>query len=139
MAPLQALRQSLGALIGAPQLRPREIQDRVRGRYPEAAALPGRSGLNDYSYYFNDYPSFASVLQEQLGDASSTLGGLYSGYDGPCPPWNDERPHRYVFTVHALSVPRLDIPDDATAALAGFMVNAHTLAKASFTATYGRP
>ena len=29
--------------------------------------------------------------------------------------------------------------NDATAALAGFMVNAHTLAKASFTATYGRP
>lgn len=55
-----------------------------------------------------------------------------------CPPPGD-KPHRYVFTVHALSVPRLDIPDDATAALAGFMVNAHTLAKASFTATYGRP
>jgi serine/threonine protein kinase len=46
MAPLQALRQSLGALIGAPQLRPREIQDRVRGRYPEAAALPGRPELD---------------------------------------------------------------------------------------------
>ena len=28
--------------------------------------------------------------------------------------------------------------DDATAAHAGFMVNAHSLAKASFTATYGR-
>ena len=58
-------------------------------------------------------------------------------WGGVCPPPGD-KPHRYVFTVHALSVPRLDIPDDATAALAGFMVNAHTLAKASFTATYGR-
>jgi len=46
MAPLQALRQSLGALIGAPQLRLREIQDRVRGRYPEATALPGRPELD---------------------------------------------------------------------------------------------
>ncbi len=46
MAPLQALRQSLGALIGAPQLRLREIQDRVRGRYPEASALPGRPELD---------------------------------------------------------------------------------------------
>lgn len=46
MAPLQALRQSLGALVGAPQLRPRDIQDRVRGRYPEAAALPGRPELD---------------------------------------------------------------------------------------------
>lgn len=46
MAPLQALRQSLGALVGAPQLRVRDIQDRVRGRYPEAAALPGRPELD---------------------------------------------------------------------------------------------
>ena len=46
MAPLQALRQSLGALVGAPQLSLREIQDRVRGRYPEAAALPGRPELD---------------------------------------------------------------------------------------------
>lgn len=58
-------------------------------------------------------------------------------WGGMCPPPGD-KPHRYIFTVHALSVPRLDIPDDATAALAGFMVNAHSLAKASFTATYGR-
>jgi hypothetical protein len=35
-------------------------------------------------------------------------------------------------------VERLDIPDDATAALAGFMVNANTIDKASFTAKYGR-
>jgi serine/threonine protein kinase len=46
MAPLQALRQSLGALVGAPQLRVRDIQDRVRGRYPDAAALPDRPGLD---------------------------------------------------------------------------------------------
>jgi serine/threonine protein kinase len=46
MSPLQALRQSLGALVGAPQLRLRDIQARVRGRYPEAAALPGRPELD---------------------------------------------------------------------------------------------
>jgi serine/threonine protein kinase len=46
MAPLHALRQSLGALVGAPQLGVRDIQDRVRGRYPEAAPLPGRPELD---------------------------------------------------------------------------------------------
>jgi serine/threonine protein kinase len=46
MAPLQALRQSLGALVGAPQLHLRDMQDRVHGRYPEAAALPGRPELD---------------------------------------------------------------------------------------------
>ena len=49
-----------------------------------------------------------------------------------------DKPHRYVFTVHALSVPKLDVPDDATAALAGFMINANAIATASFTAHYGR-
>ena len=30
--------------------------------------------------------------------------GDYYGYDGPCPPWNDELVHRYVFTLYALDV-----------------------------------
>lgn len=46
MPALQALRQSMGALVGAPMLRPRELQDRVRGRYPEATPLPGRPELD---------------------------------------------------------------------------------------------
>ena len=62
----------------------------------------------------------------------------FSGWGGMCPPPGD-KPHRYVFTVHALKTDRLDIPEDATAALAGFMINANTIAKASFTALYGRP
>jgi hypothetical protein len=41
--------------------------------------------------------------------------------------------------VHALKVEHLDLPADATAALAGFMINANALGKASFTARYGRP
>lgn len=46
MAPIQALRQSLGALVGAPELRVKDLQDRVRGRYPEASALPDRPALD---------------------------------------------------------------------------------------------
>lgn len=59
------------------------------------------------------------------------------GWGGPCPPAGD-KPHRYVFTVYALKVPKLEIPPDATASLTGFMLNANALAKASFTAKYGR-
>ncbi|MCB1987129.1 MAG: phosphatidylethanolamine-binding protein, partial [Burkholderiaceae bacterium] len=58
-------------------------------------------------------------------------------WGGMCPPPGD-KPHRYIFTVHALGVDRLEIPDDASAALAGFMVNANSLGKATFTSTYGR-
>jgi hypothetical protein len=80
-----------------------------------------------------------------IGGAKLTQGATHvridygiSGFGGPCPPEGDA-PHRYIFTVHALGVDRLDIPDDATAAVAGFMVNANSLGKASFTAKYGRP
>lgn len=59
-------------------------------------------------------------------------------FGGPCPPKGD-KPHRYVFTVHALKVERLELPEDATAALAGFMINANAIAKASVTPVYCRP
>ena len=58
-------------------------------------------------------------------------------YGGPCPPVGD-KPHRYIFTVYALKVAPLEIPEGATAALVGYLVNANSLAKASFTAMYGR-
>jgi Raf kinase inhibitor-like YbhB/YbcL family protein len=59
------------------------------------------------------------------------------GFGGACPPKGD-KPHRYIFTVHALKVDKLDLPPDATAALVGFMLHANDLAKASFEARYGR-
>jgi Raf kinase inhibitor-like YbhB/YbcL family protein len=59
------------------------------------------------------------------------------GYGGPCPPVGD-KPHRYVFTLYALDVDKLDIPPGATAAYVGFNVHAHMIGKATFTAMYGR-
>ncbi|WP_028081235.1 YbhB/YbcL family Raf kinase inhibitor-like protein [Solimonas soli] len=58
------------------------------------------------------------------------------GYGGACPPPGD-KPHRYVFTVYALDSV-LELPANATPALAGFMIHAHTLASARITARYGR-
>jgi Raf kinase inhibitor-like YbhB/YbcL family protein len=60
-----------------------------------------------------------------------------AGWGGVCPPEGDP-PHRYIFTVHALGTDKLEIPADATAALAGFMINANSIGKATFTAKYGR-
>ena len=60
------------------------------------------------------------------------------GYMGCYPPEGDPA-HRYIFTVYALNTDKLDIAADATTSLAGFMVNAHTVAKASLTAYYARP
>jgi hypothetical protein len=38
-----------------------------------------------------------------------------------------------------LKTEKLEIPGDATAALAGYMINGNSIAKSSFTANYGRP
>ena len=59
------------------------------------------------------------------------------GYGGPCPPAGDKA-HRYIFTLYALKVDKLDIPAGATAAMVGFNVNGNKLGSATFTATFGR-
>lgn len=61
-----------------------------------------------------------------------------TGFGGACPPPGD-KPHRYIFTLYALKVDKLDVPPDATAALIGYMTRANSLGSASFTAKYGRP
>lgn len=60
-----------------------------------------------------------------------------AGFGGACPPKGD-RAHRYVFTVHALSVEKLNLDEKASPALVGFMVNANTLAKATLVSYYQR-
>lgn len=58
-------------------------------------------------------------------------------FGGACPPKGD-KPHRYIFTVHALKIEKIDVPSDSSAALIGFMIKANSLGEASFTAMYGR-
>jgi len=105
------------------------------------------SGSGWWHWFVIDLPASTTELPANAGAHNSTAlppGARQIRNDfgvpawgGLCPPPGD-KPHRYVFTIHALSVPRLDIPDDATAALAGFMVNAHSLGKATLTGLYGR-
>ena len=60
-----------------------------------------------------------------------------NAFGGACPPVGD-KPHRYIFTIHALNTDKIELPTDASAAMIGYMLNAHLIAKASFTAKYGR-
>ncbi|HTD73030.1 MAG TPA: YbhB/YbcL family Raf kinase inhibitor-like protein [Steroidobacteraceae bacterium] len=92
-----------------------------RGKPGPAAPYGLRHGINDYTSWFANDPD---------------MRGDYYGYDGPCPPWNDSVIHHYVFTLHAIDVPRLELLSvingpSVRAALAG-----HVLAKAVLTGTY---
>ena len=68
--------------------------------------------------------------------ATRKWSGDYYGYDGPCPPWNDVVPHRYVFTLYALDVPRLDVSGKFTGADVRRAMQGHILAQASVTGRY---
>ena len=59
------------------------------------------------------------------------------GFGGACPPRGD-KPHRYIFTLYALDVEKLDLKRDTNDPVAGYMINAHTLGKASLISYYGR-
>jgi len=76
-----------------------------------------------------------SALPAGAAQVATDFGG--PGWGGPCPPVGD-KPHRYNFTLHALKVEKLDLPPGATAALAGFMINANSLGRATLTGLYGR-
>src|SRR3954447_9253874 len=62
-----------------------------------------------------------------------------SGYGGPCPPPGD-KPHHYQITVFAVDVETLPdaTNDSASAALVGFDLHFHSLAKATLTGLYSR-
>ena len=60
------------------------------------------------------------------------MAGPYFGYDGPFPPFNDSLVHHYVFTLYAVSLPRLPVEGafagpQARQALAGCTLDTATL------------
>lgn len=57
-------------------------------------------------------------------------------FGGAAPPAGDP-PHRYVFAVHALDVPALDVDDSISPAVAGFNLRFHTIARALIIPVYG--
>lgn len=61
----------------------------------------------------------------------------FAGFGGACPPKGDKA-HRYVFTVHALDVESLPVKAESNSAVVGFMINKHTIQKASLISYYQR-
>ena len=120
---------------------------------------PTGSGFWHWAVY--NIPADSNGMSRGAGNSAATLpAGAYGGntdfadtgatggngnYGGPCPPEGD-KPHRYIFTLFALAVPKVEVaggvPKSGSAGLYGFVLNkgvgAALLGKASFTATYGR-
>ncbi|MGC5019058.1 YbhB/YbcL family Raf kinase inhibitor-like protein [Micromonospora sp. DT47] len=99
------------------------------------------TGSGFWHWVLVDVPT--SVTELPTGAKEADLGGAFSvrndygdtGYGGAAPPPGD-RPHRYVFAVHAVDVERLDVGPNATPAYIGFNLAFHTLARAVIRPTY---
>jgi uncharacterized protein (TIGR04168 family)/Raf kinase inhibitor-like YbhB/YbcL family protein len=92
----------------------------ARGKAP-GKTDHGVRGLNDYTGWFK-------------GDAQ--LEGQYAGYDGPWPPFNDERLHHYTFSVYALDVASLGLSGGFSLADAKKAMQGHVLGEAKLTVSY---
>ena len=92
-----------------------------RGKSGPQAAHGARQGINDYTGWF-------------AGD--NDMRGDYYGYDGPCPPWNDEIPHHYIFTLYAVDLPQLPVEGKLTGAQVRAALTGHVLAEATLTGVY---
>jgi Raf kinase inhibitor-like YbhB/YbcL family protein len=92
-----------------------------RGKAGPLALDGTRQGVNDFTTWFA---------------ADRDMNGDYFGYDGPCPPWNDSIPHRYVFTVYALDIAELPFEGRFTGGDVIKAIQGHVLAQASIMGTY---
>ena len=100
-----------------------ESEGLVAGGKNPGRVAHGIRGINDFTMFMAENPDMA---------------GNYGGYDGPCPPWNDERLHHYEFRIYALDTESLELGEDGdfrgadvTIAMAG-----HILAEGKIVGTY---
>jgi Raf kinase inhibitor-like YbhB/YbcL family protein len=93
----------------------------AHGKQSPRGPAGSRQGLNDYTLWF-------------AGDAE--MGGQFFGYDGPCPPWNDELLHHYHFELYATDLERCPVDGAFTGQQVRQAIAGHVLAEARLTGTY---
>ena len=93
----------------------------AHGKQRPPGPAGARQGRNDYSGWFAGDPQ---------------LAGDYYGYDGPYPPPNDLRLHRYFFRLFALDTSTLDLPAGFGAGDVFRAMHGHVLAEAAVHGTY---
>ncbi len=93
----------------------------ARGKQQPAGPAGARQGINDYTGWF-------------AGDAD--MEGQYYGYDGPCPPWNDELLHHYHFVLYATDHKAADVHGAFSGADVMRALDGHVLDEVQVVGTY---
>jgi Raf kinase inhibitor-like YbhB/YbcL family protein len=99
-----------------------EDSDGVTPKGKDSAGGPvGVRGVNNFTQFLAGNPDMA---------------GTYFGYDGPCPPWNDELLHHYHYEVFALDVESLGLHGEFDGEAARNAMKGHVLASARVVGHY---
>lgn len=102
------------------------------------------TGAGYWHWLVCDIPASVNRIEAGAGTGKSPAGGRsgymdygISSYGGPCPPAGDGA-HRYIFTVYALDVPRLEhVTDGTTGGTFVFQMRGHVLASGSIMGRFG--
>lgn len=92
-----------------------------RGKQSPEGPEGSRQGRNDYTAWF---------------EGDKEMGGVYLGYDGPCPPWNDSIPHHYHFVLYATDLEHCPVTGAFSAEEVETALTGHVLARAEVTGVY---
>jgi len=83
---------------------------------------PGsRQGINGYTNFMAGDPE---------------MEGNYFGYEGPCPPWNDEIPHHYRLKLFACDIERCPVDGVFTGSEVLKAIEGHVIAETELTGLY---
>jgi Raf kinase inhibitor-like YbhB/YbcL family protein len=109
----------------------------VRGNMTPGRKNYGLTGFNIYNLSLNMPLATLIAFGENKG---KDMKGKYGGYGGMCAPFNDEMIHNYIFTLYALDIEKVNLPesgyfsgDDLTKTLEGHVIEKAILVGKSIT------
>ncbi len=110
---------------------PANISSIVEGEFSDGVVKGGKDGPDAPLFSRQGINGFTAFMS-----TNPDMNGNYFGYDGPSPPGNDERKHRYIFTLYALDIAHLPLGGIFDRQAVAAAMDGHILATATITGLY---